>query len=635
MRFPIKVAKLYLIFQFTGSVFFIQGAGISPAMTDTDLRNDYDVKFYLLDLHVSDSSTFIRGSTSIVIDPKVQQLSQVLFDFSNALHTDSVLLSGQKINFVHIQNALNIELPSPIAPGDIRTISIYYHGLGKNTGTYSGIYSKFNSSWNKRITWTLSEPFSAMNWFPCKQDLKDKADSAYIFLSTNSSLKAGSNGLLTAQVTLPDNRVRYEWKSRFPIAFYLISFAVSDYRDYSFYVKKKTDQDSILVQNYIYNEDGYLDQNKSAIDKTADMILLYADLFGNYPFESEKYGHCVAPLGGGMEHQTMTTLVNFSFLLVAHELAHQWFGNYVTCSTWQDIWINEGFASYAEYLSNQYLRSQEMADAWITGVHDYIKSIPGGSVYVPEELVNDEERIFDYRLTYNKGAAILHMIRQEVGHDSLFFKALSTFLHKYKNSNATGLDFRDHLNEITGKDFSVFFEQWYFGEGFPIHTISWNQHGDTLLINSLQTVSSTTPFFNVPLEFKITVNNQDTLITLRQTNSFNNWRIYLPGVVSSVVVDPFHWLILEVTDIQNAVKTERESKFRVVPNPAKEKVNVYYTNEGNSYTLYMADASGKVLFSQQSLSQHNSIDIGQYPAGLYFIIIEDRHAIHQEKFIIY
>ncbi len=103
----------------------------------------------------------------------------------------------------------------------------------------------------------------------------------------------------------------------------------------------------------------YFKQNKAAIDKTGDLILLYSDLFGDYPFANEKYGHCVAPFGGGMEHQTMTTLVNFSFLLVAHELAHQWFGDFVTCSTWQDIWINEGFASYAEYLANQYLKSQE------------------------------------------------------------------------------------------------------------------------------------------------------------------------------------------------------------------------------------------------------------------------------------
>jgi len=611
------------------------GKDITPGMADDDERNNYDIKFYGLDLQVSDSSIYIQGSTSVLIDPKVPALQQVVFDFSNALKTDSVIVNGHKVSYVHALNALSIALPSPISPGEYKTIRIFYHGLGKNTGTYSGIYNKYNSSWNKRITWTLSESFSAMNWFPCKQDLTDKADSVYVFLSTDSNLKAGSNGVLTAQVPLPGNRIRYEWKSRFPIAYYLISFAVSDYKDYSFYVKMKNKNDSILVQNYIYNNTAYFEQNKAAIDKTSDMILLYADLFGNYPFVNEKYGHCVAPLGGGMEHQTMTTLVNFSFPLVAHELAHQWFGDYVTCHTWQDIWINEGFASYCEYLSDQYLKSQSIADSRMIGVQNYVKSTPGGSVYIPEEYANDEDRIFDFRLTYDKGAAIIHMIRQEVGNDSLFFRTLTTFLQKYKNSVASGLDFRDHLEEMTGKDFHGFFAQWYFGEGYPIHSISWNQQNDTLYINSLQAVSASTPLFNVPLEFKITVNSLDTFITLRQTNSFNNWKIYLPGSVSSVAVDPHHWLLLEVTEVHHTGETDRETKFRVIPNPAKERVTVYYTSQVNSYTLYLADAAGKVLYSQPSAVQHTIIDISHYPAGLYFIIIKDQNIIHQAKFIIY
>jgi aminopeptidase N len=231
--------------------------------------------------------------------------------------------------------------------------------------------------------------------------------------------------------------------------------------DYSFYIQKKNENDSILVQNFIYNNTTYFEQNKAAIDKTSDLILLFADLFGNYPFENEKYGHCIAPLGGGMEHQTMTTLANFSFLLVAHELAHQWFGDYITCSSWQDIWINEGFASYCEYISNQYLKSQEIADLWITNVQENVKSNPDGSVYIPENMIHDEDRIFDYRLTYNKGAAIIHMIRQEVGNDSLF-ETLASFIRKFKNGNASGLDFRDHLHVITGKDFTEFFNQGFW-----------------------------------------------------------------------------------------------------------------------------------------------------------------------------
>lgn len=598
-------------------------------------KDNFDVKFYFLDLNVSDSSTYLQGSVTIILEPVEVPLQQVTFDLSNKLLTDSILVNGKKVNYTHTLNELVINLAEPVTAGDNISTQIFYHGLGQYSGLTPGIYNKFSSSWNKRITWTLSEPFSALNWFPCKQSLTDKADSVYVFLSTDNDLKAGSNGLLTAQVPLEDNRIRYEWKSSFPISYYLISFAVSDYRDYSFYVKVDNASDSILVQNYIYNNDDYFEQNKQAIDKTGDMILLYADLFGSYPFENEKYGHCVAPLGGGMEHQTMTTLVNFSFLLVAHELAHQWFGDYVTCSSWQDIWINEGFASYAEYLANQYLKSQETADSWIAGIHNYIKTDPYGSVYIPEKFATDEDRIFDYRLTYNKGAAIIHMIRQEVGNDELFFTILSGFIQKYKNSNASGMDFKNYLEEKTGKDFDQFFNQWYFGEGYPSHTISWNYRQDTLFISSLQTVSSSvTPFFNVLVDFKINHNNKDTLISLRQTNTFSEWKVYLPGTADIVTIDPNRWLLFEVTDIYNTINDVPETRFKIVPNPAREKVNIYFDSQVGKYLLYLADSTGKILYSQESASQHIVIDLDNYPEGMYFIIIKEGNVIRHAKFII-
>jgi aminopeptidase N len=376
-------------------------------------RENYDVTFYWLDLQVSDSSTYITGNVTIMLKALGQPLEQVVLDFADLLHADSVFVDQQKTDYIHEKNELKIDLPGQIASGTATTVQVFYHGLGKNVTGISGIYNRYNSTWDKNITWTLSEPFHALNWFPCKQSLTDKADSVYVFLSTDKRLRAGSNGLITSEVLLPGDRIRYEWKSRHPIAYYLISFAVSEYYDYSFYVHLKNSQDSLLIQNYIYSE-SYLEQNKSGIDKTGDMILLYNDLFGTYPFKDEKYGHCLAPLGGGMEHQTMTTLTNFSFLLVAHELAHQWFGDYITCSNWQDIWINEGFASYAEYLAYQYLIGPNEAGSWLTRTHDYIKSAPGGSVFVPDDFAGDEDRIFNYRLSYNKGAAIIHMIRQKL-----------------------------------------------------------------------------------------------------------------------------------------------------------------------------------------------------------------------------
>ena len=626
------VTLLKLLLVFVAVAIGTAGKDADHHDQQADDRSNYDVTFYWLDLHISDSSTYVTGNVSIDLKATGQSLEQVVLDFADLLHADSVLVDQHIAGFIHENNELKVRLPEQVLPDSGTTIRVFYHGLGKNITGISGIYNRYNSTWAKNVTWTLSEPFNALNWFPCKQILTDKADSVYVFLSTDKKLKAGSNGLLTAQVLLPDDRIRYEWKSRYPIAYYLISFAVSEYYDYSFYVNLNNSQDSVLIQNYIYDE-SYLTQNKSGIDKTGDLMVLYSDLFGTYPFRDEKYGHCLAPLGGGMEHQTMTTLTNFSFVLVAHELAHQWFGDYVTCGNWQDIWVNEGFASYSEYLAYQYLIGQDEARSWLTRVHDYIKSAPGGSIYIPEADKDDDDRIFNYRLTYNKGAAMIHMIRREVNQDPLFFEILREFLDRYRNNNATGADFKNLLEERTGLDFDVFFDQWYYGEGYPIHTITWKHQHDTLYITSMQHVSSSTPLFNMPIDFRVTSDDKDTVISLRQSTNFDHWEVFMPGHVSSIGVDPEQWLLMEVAGINNLDITRQDADFTLVPNPARDRVTLRFSNPVESYLVHLSDSSGKILLSEKSQSQQKVIDIRSYPSGIYFIIVEIGNAHYPARFV--
>ncbi|MBN2480251.1 MAG: M1 family metallopeptidase [Bacteroidales bacterium] len=504
-----------------------------------------DVKFYFIDIEVNDSTTHVSGSTTVHLEVLSPLKGQIILDMGNNLYVDSVLLNGQQADHVHQDDQLFIYTAYPVSDGNMMAIQVFYSGSVRNRSSFAGIYNEMDRKWDKRVTWTLSEPFSSRIWFPCKQDLTDKADSVYVFITTDKNLKAGSNGLLTAERLLPGDKIRYEWKSRYPVAFYLISFAVSDYRDYSFYTGYGDNGDSLLVQNFIYDNDLYLETNRSRINITSDLIRLFSDLFGPYPFRKEKYGHCIVPSGGGMEHQTMTTLEDFSFTLVTHELAHQWFGNYVTCATWQDIWINEGFASYSEYLGYEYLISREDADRWMDNAHVIVKFRNDGSVYVPENAARSENRIFDYRLTYKKGAAIVHMIRHEINNDDLFFEILQDFLNMHRHSSATGLDFKNLLEQKSGKDFTDFFNHWYFGEGYPVVSLQWQQHNDTLYINARQSTTSSTPLFRIPIDFRITAGGKDTVVTVRQNENNVRWAIHIPGTVTGLQADPDKWLLAD------------------------------------------------------------------------------------------
>jgi aminopeptidase N len=595
------------------------------------LMINYDVKFYKLDLEASDTSTYLSGSATVLVEAIGEPFNEFVLELLDSYTVDSVLVDGVNSNFVHQNNEIVISSYKAHEINSLVNLQVFYSGSAESESAYTGIYNRESYHLGKNITWTLSEPFYARNWFPCKQELTDKADSVHVFVTTDSRLKAGSNGILTSTVPLPGDKVRYEWKSRYPIAYYLISIAVGEYVDYSFWVNSEGLNDSILVQNYLYNNEDYINQNKEDIDRTGEILIFYSDKFGQYPFAGEKYGHAVAPLGGGMEHQTMTTINNFTFNLVAHELAHQWFGNNVTCATWHDIWINEGFASYSEYLANEFLVSYDKARLWMADAHDFVLSQPDGSVYVPAIDMEDHRRIFDSRLSYKKGAAIIHMIRHEVQDDSLFFTVLKEFQSVYKDSTATGMDFKNILEEITEKDFTAFFNQWYFGEGHPSLNVNWNVSNDTLCINSLQTSSSPlNPLFNNLTEYKITFIDRDTSLLLRQQSNYDQYKIPVNRKVVDLKVDPDKWLLMRV-NVQNYYNIDK--KFTIKPNPARDRLEIQFNLPIEDYKIYITDISGRIINNFESSKQNYQLDLDSLSKGLYFLIINENNKIYSSKFI--
>jgi aminopeptidase N len=440
-------------------------------------------------------------------------------------------------------------------------------------------------------------------------------------------------------VDLGNGNTRYEWKTSYPIDYYLISFDVSDYQDYSIYAHPdEMGDDSLLIQNLIYNTPQCLEDKRASIDAMAGMIELYSDLYILYPFSDEKYGTCLTELGGGMEHQTMTTLGSYWFGLAAHEMGHMWFGDNVTCATWSDIWVNEGFATYSDYLCRYYIQGEGSGNSFMQDKQSSAMSEPGGTIYIPEDEIypGNEWRIFSGRLSYNKGAAIIHTLRHEIQDSALFFNVLGTFQTEYGGSTATGEDFKNTAEEVTGMDFDQFFDQWYYGEGYPIYDFVWYSTDDHFYLTSTQSTSASTPFFDMLLDVKLIFTDySDTIITVHQTDNVNEFSVYTGKTVAVIQIDPNNWTMELVNSISVGIEeTEKPVYFTLGPVPADDHINVYFLNpSGNTKTIKVTDISGKILTEAQSRDKHVRLNISGLAKGVYLVSVDDGSDMLVKKFV--
>lgn len=537
----------------------------SLAVVNTNpLLRDYDVKFYGLDISAGDRSDHIQGNVTMLAQVRNNPLSNLVVELHNGLVVERVLVNEEEKQFSHVGDEINISLGIPLDTGAMVISQIYYGGQ-----TGRGMVTETDEEWDIPVTYTSSEPFFSKDWFPCKMDLEDKADSVHVFVTTDYGQKAVSNGILTGTSYFPNGKVRHEWKSNYPIAFYLISIAVAEYLEYNIEARPAGFSNPIFIQNFLYNRTGCLETYRDQINVTIPIMELFCDLFDSYPFREEKYGHYLWPRGGGMEHQTMTGMGNFEFYLVAHELGHSWFGNYVTCASWQDIWINEGFATYAGYLATENLGPQ-YADAERAYRFDRARREPDGTVYVPAEEADDPSRIFNGNLSYSKGMALVHMIRFELQDDEVFFRTLRNFIARYANNVATGMDFREVLEETSGMDFTDFFNQWYFGAGYPIYQVNWQQQDQTVILESNQTTTSTrTTLFKMPMEYKLFYPGGDSTVRVYQSTNEQTFYIDENRPVDSIQIDPGNEVLIGVAGVGEIITQKKSSseRFSLLPNP--------------------------------------------------------------------
>ena len=430
--------------------------------------SNYNLVYQRMEWQIDPNIKYIKGSVTSYFKSEIDRLSEISFDLNALITVDSVRRNQKKITFQRSGDQVKIQLPNQLVKGQLDSVQVYYQGEPDKINRGFGYFVK-STHQNIPIIWTLSEPYGAMEWWPCKQSLADKIDSIDVIVTSPKNYRTASNGILVSESVLGETR-RMHWKHRFPIATYLVAIAVTNYTSYSDWLDLG-DGRKIEILNYVYPEN--LETAKKQTPVTAQIIDLYNRLFGEYPFAKEKYGHAQFGWGGGMEHQTMSFMANFEFELVAHELAHQWFGDYITCGSWHDIWLNEGFATYLDGLAYEHLLNGYWWYRWKKLNVESIVSFPGGSVYVKD--TTNLNVIFNGRLSYSKGAYLLHMLRWIMGDDD-FYKGMRSYFNdpKLANGFALSTDFQKHM-EIAGDTiFTEYFKDWFYGEGFPVYSASFS-----------------------------------------------------------------------------------------------------------------------------------------------------------------
>ncbi len=629
-------------------VFEKQGSFISPAgavssakrrrgILSAPVNPAFHVVSYVLDLALAMENENFAGRNRLALVMKLPADSVLLYQL--ALRIDSVSVDGVQRPFSEDDTAerFTVRLGSVRPAGDTVRLDIAYRripGIPRPSDRLGYYY--FHDTipgLPANLGYTMSEPSDARCWMPCYDEPWEKSTSE-ISVTVPAGYAAASNGKLLGIVDNGDGTVTWRWKEGHQIATYLMCATVSKFAETS-RTFGRAPGDSVPVGYFAWPRDTAA--VGAFIPTVMQMIANQGKLFGPYPWDKYDMASVTPFQYGGMEHQTMTTIneaLQTDQDVVVHELTHQWWGDLVTCGTWPDIWLNEGFATYGEALWHESLGGPAALRTFMQSQLGFNLGSWAGAVYDPE---GQGLYLFD-ELVYTKAAWALHGLRGAIG-DSAFFRSLRAWRRLYSEQSAVTADFQAAVESVTGGDMSWFFNEWIYGPGWPVYAASFVWGDATLTLRIAQQQDPGWPVYTMPLQVRVFTETGDTTLTVSDSLRTQDFSIAFPVKPDSIALDPDGWVLHQsgtsIPPPSGPGSTLSFSLMQNYPNPFNTGSTIVYDVPGtvsrsaaaSGVRLRVYDILGRIVATlvdaKQTPGEYSvRFDGSARASGVYFFRVE-------------